>query len=663
LQAFEEILRRQPLNIQARYNLAMAHARMGQAGTAAEIMEQGQSSSPGNGDAYEALASVREFIGRPEAALHALLAGTDYAPERMTLWEHAIHLMQQLGRFDQAVALSTKLTSLFPDGAYAWYLHAVALSQGPTGNDFVAIEKTLRHSLSLNAILWRSAYRLSNLLMHQNRFEEAKAVVEQQMPSFEDASYHKAQLARILWMQGRRKDAIDAMVAMLAIWPKTSWGWTELLDWLDQQEDWATVRKVLDDVPPVMVSNADFRARRLMVLKKAGWDNTQLNESWQALLGDFPAHEDIHLSRFDMLWADRHFEDAQQVLEQVRRLYPNSEFVAARMVHIAARQNTEEALRLAMTIWTNLQELSTWPAAYAWEAIGPSNIADKAVKQLYEWLMQGKPIRPSAMGGLLKYIHKGQFKRVFWDFLCGGLNSTSRDQARIRALKNLLNILEDHRWDEGYCRAQVLVALAKTSRQQAWNYFRRHKSCQEQTPVWAEGCRMFLPASRKWLAQWREHKDVEMYAVANYTLAIRTGNRKSTRLSNRDLQEMADSAQQALTTLVYDTTPKYLACTLCETQLRLRRHDAFLASMEQYRSLILSKDKRFWMEGYANLPRLLWHFDQLLKSTSPKEAQAATTAFVKDGGAYPAWARPLWRSLLWKRVGFWRWLAYAARLA
>jgi tetratricopeptide (TPR) repeat protein len=662
IQAFEEILRRQPLNVQARLNLAMALARGGQTDKAIQLVEEGREFSPGNANAYEAIADVQEFIGRPESSLQTVLAGTQLSPERMSLWERAIRLMQQLGQFDRALETTRKLIALFPDGAYAWYLHVLALGQGPTGNDFVVIEQALRKSLSLNAGLWATAYRLSNLLMHQNRFEDARTVVEQQMRFFEDASNHKAQLARILWVQGQRPQAIDAMAAMLAVWPKTTWGWSELLGWLEQQKDWPTVQKVLHDVPPVMASNAGFRAHRLRVLKKAGWKDPQLDELWQSLLKEFPANEDIHLNRFDVLWDDVRFAEAKGVLEPIQRLHPNSEFIAARRVHVTIRDNPPEALRQAMTIWTNLRELSSWPAAYAWEAIKNYSVAGPAVLQLYDWMMQGKPIRPSAMAGMLTHIHRAQFKRKFWDYLPVSRMSTDT-RACVRALTKLLDFLEAHPWDDGRCRAQVLVALSRISRQDGWEYFRTHKSCRENTPMWAEGCRTFLYSSRRWLAQWRRHKDVEMYAVANYTLSIRGKPRKLTRLSQADWREIADSAREALGTLVYDSTPKYLACTLCEAELRLGRNEAFLAAMAQYQGLIQNPDKRFWMQGFEALPPLLPHFERLLKSQTQDPCAAAAESFITDLKSRPAWAVRLWRRLLWKRVSFWKWLTFAIRLS
>jgi tetratricopeptide (TPR) repeat protein len=662
LEAFEEILRRQPLNTLARFNVAMAHARTGRPEKAVEIIQQGRTVAPANADAYERIADVLEFLGRPEASLEAVLAGTQLVPERISLWERAIHLQQQLGRHGEAVALSKKLVLLFPRGAYVWYLHAVALGMGPTSSDFLAIEQALRTSLSLNAALWSAACRLSNVLIDQHRFDEAKEVVQRQMPLFEDACYHKAQLATIMWAQGRRQEAIGAMAAVLAVSPRATWAWSHLLNWIDEQKDWTIVPTVLKDVPPVMTSNAAFRAQRLTVLQKAGWSAQELDKLWQELLNDFPAQEPIYLDRFDMLWGDNRMEEAKRVLDHIRRLHPNSEFVAARTVHVLIREkkNAPEALQQAMAIWTNLREISPWPADHAWVAIGNSNVAAQAVSQLYDWLIQGRAIRPSAVPGFLKYFHKAAFKRNISDFLSFA-KLTSDSLARVRAMRKLLDVLERQQWDDGRCRAKVLVAMCKVSPGDGWTYFRTHPSCQTQTPVWAEGCRTFIWKSRKWLSQWRQHKDVKMYAVTNYTLSIRgKGGRR--RLSAGDLQEIADSSRDALKTLVYDSTPRYLACGLCEAQLRLGRHEEFVASMKQYAGLIDNQDKRLWMEGYKTLPTLLGHFLQLLQSKNENEVCAATRAFMNSSCAR-GWAARLWRRMLRKRVSLPKWLSFAIRLS
>lgn len=283
------------------------------------------------------------------------------------------------------------------------------------------------------------------------------------------------------------------------------------------------------------------------------------------------------------------------------------------------------------------------------------------ILHLYDWLIQGKPIRRSAVPGMLKNVYKARFKWKVLDYLTPS-RLPARTRACVRALVGLLDVLEARPWDDGYCRAQVLVAMCQISRRDGWKYFRSHKSCQEQTPVWAEGCRVFLPASRKWLAKWRQHKDVEMYAVANYTIAIRGGVGLNKRLGGHDLHEMADSARDALKTLVYDSTPRYLACTLCEAELRLGQNDAFLASMKQHQSLIRSQDQRFWMEGYKALPKILGHFEQLLQSGNEVQYRVATKNFLNNSRSHPRWAKRLWGRLLRDRVSFWKWLGYAIRL-
>lgn len=652
IQSFEEILRRQPLNVQARYSLAMTHARNGRVEKALELVKQGPLLSPANGEAYDAAADVMEYLGRPEEALQTVLEGTKYMPERMELWERAIHLLHQLRRFDEALRVSRRLTELFHEGAYAWNLHAVALGEGATASDFLARENALRKALSLNASLWSSAYNLSILLVQQHRFDDARAVIERQMQMFEDVSNHRAQLACILWWEGKNRQAIDAMAAMLAVWPKTAWAWGKLLDWIEARTDWEMAKTILQDVPAAMESSAEFRTRRLVVLQAAGWKEDRLNPLWKELLDNFPAHQDVHLCRFDMLWNDNRFDEARRVLDHIQRLHPNSEFVLARRVHVTFQENPSRAVEDAMTLWTNLREQSTWPAQHAWKVMEHPSSVELAIKRMYDWLAQGKPIRRSAMEGFLRNIHRSRFKKSIGD--CFSFSGSPAKRACIRALTHLMDVLGEHRWDDGLCRAQMLTVLCGLSKPLARDYFFGNPSCQEQTPVWAEGCRLFLDSSRKLLARWREHKDVEMFTVANYTLGIRQSYRQNKKIDDADLDEMAASARDALATLVHDSTPKYLACTLCESLLRRGRHAEFLAAMEQYRPLIFSRNTQFWMSGHESLPDILRHFETLLQSENFQEYRNASDAFFKCHPRYPMWSRLLWCELIRPRMGFWR---------
>jgi tetratricopeptide (TPR) repeat protein len=625
-----EALRHHPRNNSVRNTLASVLARRGEKYEAIRVLEDGPRVDPLDVSAWRGLAVQLWNQGRHSEARAALERGLARLPESVYLRESLVHLLQDLGEGNTATAVAREGAELFPEGAYCWHMLARALERSASGTDLGAIETAYGKALECNALLQDAAIGLAETLTRQRRFEEARAVIEAQAPYLPDPGPTRAHLAGIMRQEGKGDEAVREMMAVLKQWPLMPWAWSWLMDWLEADEKWGHAKEVLADMPPAILDQPEVRARRLMLLRRAGTPDGELDPQWERLLSDFPREETVHLWRFDSLRERGDWNRAAEVLAEIEKFAPQSAYVLARKVQFLAHSGDEKAaIQAAMTVWQLPHgKGDTWPDETAWRGLADARWAKPAAQALLDKLLEGGHIRLQAFRHLVQEILLVRWRLPVTVSLHPDYWAKRGRQAR--RLRQLLGFLDGVPWDAGIEKAIVLDIIRSLGRRRlALRYWRSHKdACRRQTDVWQQMGSILCSErfsdrrrARVWLSDWREHQGVEMWAVANYSLSLRKFPRDI--FCREHLDELYATSRDVLERLPHDSTARYHAATLCEAAIRLGRQAEFLEYVTRHDALLRDENREHWMPGlYEALPRVLLRFRDLLKENDRAKVMA-----------------------------------------
>ena len=143
-----------------------------------------------------------------------------------------------MGNSMEAIEHARVGVQLEPGTAHAWYLLGSALSRGERHTDYVETEQAYRKALECDRGFYGAADELACLLVQRQQYADARKLMDEQIADSPDDSRARGRLAWIMWMEGRKQDAIDAMHATVRDHPRYGWGWACLMEWLEEDEDW-----------------------------------------------------------------------------------------------------------------------------------------------------------------------------------------------------------------------------------------------------------------------------------------------------------------------------------------------------------------------------------------------------------------------------------------
>ncbi len=652
----KQIIQQQPRQARARLELAEVLLRQGQADQAVALMEAGCELNPANERSWLDAGYLYYSMGDYSRALAAAQKGLERIPESIDLRERTIHLLMDLGHHQDAVNLARLGTELAPDGAYLWYLYGETLYQSPSTSDIARIESCFRKALALNASFTPAAMKLASLMVDKRQYKEARQLLNEQAPICDEPEKIYGQLASITRQQGQLDKAVDEMAGLLQKHPCYFQGWDTLIDWITQDKDWKRAKKYFNAIPEVVHGNPVLCARRLHILAQAGVETGRLDREWQQLLINFPENEAVHLIRFDILLERKDTDKASEVITAIERIYPRSAFVLARKVQLYARWGQwDTAIEAAQQVWQLPGDDEVWPEQTVWESL--REVHQRAVEAALVLLRQRIRIRKPAFDMMLDMIQMGE---AAWQRHPWGRKLWRSKGVRMRM--ELMNILETCPWDNGTYLASVMQSLSgDLCEKHVLRYWARHQQrCYERTPVWqqigyalAKRGPKSVKVLRKWMTNWRERNDVEMWALVQYINSLRQDSNR-----HRQTAEIYQTAHDTLARIAPDYTMKYLVCVLCEGALRLGHDQEFLETYLQYESLINDDSDRFWIPGsYIQIPPLLRHFKYLIETGEldyyhiKLGHKAVMKCFVNK---YTKWAILEWKTRLKQCVPFWR---------
>lgn len=165
---------------------------------------------------YE-LGLARNERGDHERALEALYRAGSRAPLDPWILEEACRGLSLSGHHPEAAELSCVLIRRFPERAYAWYLRAMVLLLG--AGPMAETEAAFRRSLELDPVREGPYLNLSDLLLRQDRTEEALALLEQGLHHLPGSEQIALNLASSLFDVGRFEETCEAAAHTLSRGP------------------------------------------------------------------------------------------------------------------------------------------------------------------------------------------------------------------------------------------------------------------------------------------------------------------------------------------------------------------------------------------------------------------------------------------------------------
>ncbi|GAB6096688.1 hypothetical protein JCM14469_29410 [Desulfatiferula olefinivorans] len=661
-EVLREILRRYPLIEGCRNRLARIINENGDADKAIALLREGLDFDPLSVPGWHHLADLLWDTDRYDEALGVLDAGLTLMPEDISLRRMYSQRLQEAGRHEDAVAVLKDGLVIYPDGAYLWQLYGEALLRSDSHTDTKEMEDAFCKALELNHTLYDAADNLAVLLADQSRFAEARDLMTHQMAILDDPMAAHGRLVWIKRRQGETREARAEMAAVVRKWPTYDWAWTQLIHWLDADEDYDLAKELLHTVHPVMADNPRFMADRLILLGKAGIEKAVLAPQWERLLADFPRYERLHTLRIDQLIREESFDEAERVLADIERFLPDSPYILTRRVTLDIEFNRfDDAVASACRIWTKQGGEDAWPDERVFELIREAGHMDRALSALLDLAENGQRIRPRAFLNLVENLKTLETRRRFlfalipfrWFF-------SSRTVER---LIRLLDMVRARDWDRGVYQAMILDALLDLGEHRlVKGYARRHWSdCMGHTPIWQTLGRMHMTDKRRdyrfvrhIMAGWRNHPGCEMWAVTNYVICLR--RRGGWLPISEDLDELYRTCRDLIAFVPHDHTIRYIVSVCCEAALRKGLDEEFFALTEQFAHLLANEDKGLWMRnGTRWVPGVLLMFRRMMAESDPRALMDLTRECLSIMGNSPMkntgnWVRTQWLKRLLPRL-------------
>jgi tetratricopeptide (TPR) repeat protein len=605
-QILSDALKSWPLDSRVRISLAadMMAARQHQA--AIELLREGTLLSPQDPACVLQLARAQYDSGDAPSATATLKAALELLPEDVAIRRQLVRWVNEAGDTPAALEIVRGGLKLYPESAVFWHMLADTMINGQAGYDVKEAEAALRRALEGNYAYYDAADVLAWLLGMQHRFDEARAVIRDIMPTLPNAAPAQGRLAWLTWISGLKRQAVDELAAVTAAHPDYRWGWWSLMQWLEELEAPDLTCRLLENMPPAVLTDPDITARRLDLLGKAQLSRDKLDAMWAQALEDFPRNEDLLERRFDVL-ADRDaWDEARELMRRMETSCGQSPYILYRKIAIAAHDKdvpavVGAALGIFRTSGVGNLQAATWRLLVQWGLYLP------AAQAVLDEIAADKSFDVAAV--------------------CSMIDHAEHLESRPSVMRWLADRMLKCQWDLNHMvLGAALEDLNLIDRRYVKRFLSSNESlCRSHTRLWAAIGHHLATGNDPlaivdWISDWRQRQGVEMIAVSYYRLSFgaRPGSRWS-RLANlyvdawlalgrrpgglrssagADWLAIYEASRDALERLPEDKTLLMHVTALCEALLALGRMDEFLQAVDRYRNLLQTTDKRFWLPAF-----------------------------------------------------------------
>ncbi len=649
-----EIVRRHPDNSDARIQLSRIHELRGQPDEARKLLEEAGANDPQNRQVSDALIQNLIHHNNFDQARNMIRQILERSPRDVSWRDRAIRLLLDCGDEAGAVTTARAGVSVYPRGAYLWFLLGMTLNQRRKFAQPGESEYCFRRSLALNSAFFDAADQLSVLLVEQRRYEDSERVMEGIRPRLGDSSRAQGRLAWIHRQQGKKQEARDELTRVVRAYPWYLWGWTLLVEWLAEDNAREQARELFNKIPEELHTNPQFRRQRLAALEKAGLPANELDVEWSGLLRDFPEELPLHLHRYDLLREAKRDPEANAVLNSVHPPNPDNQYYLARLVEVRTQEKRfDEAITAMQHVFYAAGEASPWPADHAWEALKKSQVAHQAYQEARRPLEAH--LRPAhrAFSILCSYaleqasternISQSQWASWFPD-------------RGVKELLNLLALADRAPWIDGTYRALALDRLNSVGHYRlVIRYWKKHRGeVEADVSTWSETGRALASLqhrseARKLLSSWRARRGVAMWVIANYVGCVSA-------ILPSGLKEIAATSGDALRDLPHDHCARYLAHVKAEACALLGDKQGLRETWILYRSYFDCQAKgNEWFESrrrplLTEIPMLVGFLEQ------NRGGQYFGTVWLLRWRHISRYLNPRRRLIPWIPISWWGWL-------
>lgn len=589
--ALRALVHRFPLFIPARLDLADLLAWRGDETAAVETLRELVAFAPHNPEAWHALHRFLAGRQRLEDGLEVLNEGIRLHDRNITLAETRLHTLQDLGRIEEALEVSSGLLDIWPNGAWLHFLHAETLQRA--GAPAQEIEASFRKALELNPSLYAAADCLAAHLATHGREAEAFALLDT-FANRPEACAAQGRRAWILRYLNRKPEARDLLCKVLKAHPDYFWGWSLLMDVLEESKEITTAREILASPPEALAHNIELRVRRIQVLENCGETNEALDREWEDLLASFPRDGRVMLTYADRCLERKDHDGVAKILDRYESVDPGAPYVLARRVTLLARSGKfAEALDLAFSVWGRASDPLEWSDETCWKEITAArNPATEALftKSVIKHLKAGKRIKPNILAAAVHEKWGGlKMKPARW------VKSVRRHPDRDELLSAVLDSLTDN--------GNVFYSHL------FWNRLPRKRKLGNDA-LWASGVRIMnhdgclrqhFRVFGLLVSGWSERPGLDTVRLANLCQLVlrrtRLWNHPPKALSEKQRQlfsEIRAICENALERFPRNHLSRYFATHLCTTAMLLHDTKTFLRDFQAHESLLRSEGDTHW---------------------------------------------------------------------
>lgn len=329
-------------------------------------------------------------LNQPQLAVDQLREALLLDPGYDWAWRTLINWSERMDQPEMVPQFARELTTRRPGDPRVW-LALARLLTNPANTDEVlaALDKVLTLSPRHSEARDLKAERLTEL----GRFDEAIAACE---PAGGEPSSPLILQGRAAWIESQRGNfdaAIQKMEKIVEGEPDYYWGWQQLAYWYNEQ---AQSEKYLEATNHLLRLRPDSP----VALAMRGEAQLQLGEreagkaDLRAALQMAPDYAFPGMLLFDEYFADEQYDQAAAVLAILQE-HVADDFVAARQVQLAAKQDDKTT---ALDAFRNLCESpieATWPISTALAALRSGGWSDEADEVLKESI-QSRIFHPQA---------------------------------------------------------------------------------------------------------------------------------------------------------------------------------------------------------------------------------------------------------------------------
>ncbi|HEX5283886.1 MAG TPA: tetratricopeptide repeat protein [Bryocella sp.] len=611
-QVFEELVHYRPDNLSALIQLAWIREREGRTDEALRLLSEAAKQEPQNVDPLDTQAQILIENDRYYEAVAIIEDGLRRLPRSVRMYQRAIALFARCGQDEKAVEAARQGIVAYPRGAYLWLLLGKTHREHPQFAAPGEIEHCLRKSLQLNHGLYESADLLTIILTEQRQYDFAFQVLSDVELRMTNPSQVQGRRAWIRRQSGGRRQAVTELGDVLERFPGYAWGWSLLLDWLEEDKEWDLSKKLLGSVPPQMIADLAFRRRRLQLLEKARAEASSLDPEWSQLLDDFPEDVPLYLHRYDFLRkVFNQWGEAAATLDRIAPVAGDDVYFTTRLADVRCHQERfDEAVQCALNVCFAPVEHSIWPVNRVWEVFSSAGKEQMLAESFQTKLKEGGQPTRRAVARFVEHLVSQERPSSFATrpFRQTRLHHVTRE------VLSLMKAAQESRWRNEFHPGDSFAILNtnKYSRLviRLWKGL-GDRGKDSDTQAWAEAGRAMIECRRYRMARalfrdWRTRRGVQMWSLANYALSF-------PRTRKHYLEELASTCRDALADLPHDHCARYLACLQAEACALAGDKEGLLA---------VWRDRRAYFDGELKKGEYFKTQEKHLLSDLPELAEA-----------------------------------------